>query len=49
LYGFPQDDPDLTAPQLQKIEAALIDKYQPPSHCGVELYKYAIRFFDTWS
>lgn len=35
LCGFPNDDPDLTAPELCRIEAVLSDSYYPPSHCKI--------------
>ena len=35
LYGFPNDDPALTAPELVRIEAVLAEKYTPPSHCRI--------------
>jgi hypothetical protein len=33
LYGFPNDDPDLTATELSRLEAVLADPYSAPAHC----------------
>eukprot|EP01038_Epipyxis_sp_PR26KG_P007862 gene7862-10671_t len=47
LYSFPNDDPDIDIHDMFKINAIIIDKFQPPKHCKVSDFS-SVYYAQPW-